>query len=241
MMRISEVAAISGVTVRTLHYYDEIGLLKPTILPTNYRDYNEEHLKLLQQILFYRELGLSLQEMKDIIYSPNFNHLEKLNEHLEQLKQKQKYIEGLVQLVTKTIQAEKGEIQMTNEQKFQGFDFKNNLYEEEAKGKWGEEKVMSTNKNIATSPEFQKEMNEIFLEFAYHMDLEPTDEKVQEITNRWYDLLNKVGNYSLEAFSGLGGMYVEDERFKTNIDQVNVGLANYMKEAMEYYAIVNTK
>ena len=148
-MKISEVAAISGVTVRTLHYYDEIGLLKPTILPTNYRDYSDEHLKLLQQILFYRELGFSLQEIKEIVYSPSFDHLEKLNDHLEQLKKKQQHIEGLVQLVTKTIQAEKGEIQMTNEQKFQGFDFKNNLYEEEAKEKWGADRVVNTNTTIA--------------------------------------------------------------------------------------------
>lgn len=240
-MKISEVAAISGVTVRTLHYYDEIGLLKPDVLPSKYRNYTENHLKLLQQILFYKELGFRLEEIKEIIQAPNFNYLEKLQEHYVQLTAKKEKIDRLIQLVQETIKAEKGEIQMTNEQKFQGFDFNNNSYEMEAKEKWGANKVMNTNENITNSPEFQKEMNELFLAFASLMNEEPSNDKVQELTNRWYHLLNTVGDYSLEAFSVLGLMYVEDERFRNNIDQIEQGLAAYIKEAMEYYSIINTK
>ena len=115
-MKISEVAKLSGVTVRTLHYYDEIGLLKPSkTTEAGYRMYSIEDLEKLQQILFFRELDFPLNEIKEIMVNPKYDKIEALNKHKELLIEKRKRIDGLVTLIDKTIKGD-------NNMSFKEFD-----------------------------------------------------------------------------------------------------------------------
>ncbi len=107
-MKISKLAKLSGVTIRTLHYYDEIGLLKPSnVTEAGYRLYSIEDLEKLQQILFFRELDFPLNEIKEIMMNPNYDKLDALNNHKELLIEKRKRIDGLIELINKSIKGDK--------------------------------------------------------------------------------------------------------------------------------------
>ncbi|NLY46598.1 MAG: MerR family transcriptional regulator, partial [Tissierella sp.] len=123
---ISKLARISGVTTRTLRYYDEIGLLKPKRISSNgYRIYGENQVNLLQQILFYKELGIGLEDIDNILNSSDYNIEKSLQEHLIHLNQEKIRIELLIKNVNKTISSLKGETIMSDKEKFEGF--KNDL------------------------------------------------------------------------------------------------------------------
>ena len=133
-MKVKEVADFVGISVRTLHHYDEIGLLTPdAITESGYRVYSDENLETLQQILFFRELGLPLKKIKEIIYRPSFNKQEALEIHHHLLLEKRSRLDKMIGILEKTIRHSKGEIQMTNKEKFDGFDFSHNPYEQEAR------------------------------------------------------------------------------------------------------------
>lgn len=126
---------------------------------------------------------------------------------------------------------------MTNEEKFQGFDFGENPYEEEARKRWGNKAVDQANEKAAKMTDFDKDkFNQIFFDLAEVRHLDAASEEAQAKIHDWYMMLNSMGYYSLEAFRGLGEMYVADERFTKNIDQFGEGLAKFMQEAMAYYA-----
>lgn len=119
---INKLAKLAGVSTRTLRYYDEIGLLSPERISNNdYRVYGQKEVDLLQQILFYRELGVSLDEIKNIVWSKDYDGIAALQGHLSALKAKKEQIELLITNVEKTIAASKGEITMSNKEKFEGF------------------------------------------------------------------------------------------------------------------------
>ena len=153
-MKISEVAKLSGITVRTLHYYDEIGLLKPNkITEAGYRVYSNEDLETLQQILFFRELDFQLNEIKEIMMNPNYDKNKALNKHKELLIEKRERLDGLINLIDKTIKGD-------NNMSFKEFDNSKieenkNKYAEEVKNRWGntdaykeyEKKTKSYDKN----------------------------------------------------------------------------------------------
>ena len=240
-LQVKEVAKLTGVSVRTLHYYDEINLLTPNKLSSGYRQYEEHHLERLQQILFFKNIGFSLKNIKKIIDDPEFNQLEALQLHKKMLMEKRKQIDKLLENVNKTINHQKGEIQMTQEEKFLGFDFSKNEYEQEARERWGDKAVDASNERInkmaySEESEFKQQFNQIYRDLANMRKLAPDAKEVQEKIGEWYAMLNKIGTYSYEAFASLGEMYVADERFTKNIDQFGEGLAQFMKEAMEIYA-----
>ena len=241
VLQVKEVAKLTGVSVRTLHYYDEINLLTPNKLSSGYRQYKECHLERLQQILFFKNIGFSLKAIKNMIDNPNFNQLEALQLQKELLMKKRKHIDTLIKTVNKTIDYQKGEIYMSQEEKFIGFDFSKNEYEQEARERWGDKAVDDSNERINKmayneESEFKQQFNQIYRDLANMRKLAPDAEEVQEKIGEWYAMLNKIGTYSYEAFTNLGEMYVADERFTKNIDQFGEGLAQFMKEAMEIYA-----
>lgn len=136
-MKVSEVAKLTGVTVRTLHYYDEIGLLKPSkVTEAGYRLYGNADLEILQQILFFRELDFSLSDIREIMLNPTYSRETALQNHRELLLQKRKHIDGLISLVDKTL---KGDNDMSFKQ-FDTTEIKNarKEYAAEAKQRWGE-------------------------------------------------------------------------------------------------------
>jgi len=233
-MKVKEVSQLTGVSVRTLHHYDDIGLLTPDDLTeAGYRLYSDDNLATLQQILFFRELGFSLKRIKELLDSPAFNRQEAFEMQRNMLVDKRKQLDSMIATIDKTIQQGKGEYAMTNEEKFKGFDFGDNPYEQEARERWGDKAVDASNQKAAKfGPELGEEMNRIYFKLAEIRHLDPASEEAQVGIGEWFVLLNKMGDYSLEAFVGLGQMYVDDERFMKNIDKFGAGLAVFMREAM---------
>ncbi len=237
-MKVKEVAELIGISVRTLHHYDEIGLLKPDqITDAGYRVYSDENLEKLQQILFFKELGFPLKQIRDIMNSPTYDQEEALRMHRKMLIEKRDRLTQMLQTIDKTIAYMKGEIMMTNKEKFEGFNFDHNPYEREARERWGSEIVDKANANVAGMD--QQQFNDIFRKLAAIRHLAPQSTEAQALMKEWYQLLNGIHSYSLDAFEGLGQMYVLDERFTQNIDQFGEGLASFMCEAMAFYADTN--
>ena len=237
-MQIKEFAEITGVSVRTLHYYDEIGLLKPAIVDefTGYRYYDESSLLRMQEILFYRELDFSLKGISEILSSQNYDKAKALNEQKQLLTLKKERLERLISAIDGAV---KGENVM------RAFDDKEfEKYKAEVKGKWGNtdaykehaEKTKDYSGDKWSS--LAEEMNDIFAEFAVCMknNDEPDSAEVQSlvkalqshITENYYQCTNDI-------LSGLGQMYVADERFKNNIDKHADGTAQFVSEAIKFY------
>jgi DNA-binding transcriptional MerR regulator len=237
-MKVKEVADLVGVSVRTLHHYDEIGLLVPEeTTESGYRVYSDENLETLQQILFFKELGFPLKKIKEILSNPTFNRQEALKMQRKMLLEKRSRLDKMIGTLEKTIQHSKGEIQMSNQEKFEGFDFSHNPYEQEARERWGDKAVDEANEKAAKMTKSdQDKFNEIYRNLAALRHLAPDSQEAQDGIKEWFVYLNKLGNYSLEAFKGLGQMYVDDERFTKNIDQFGEGLAKFMRDAMAVYA-----
>lgn len=237
-MKVKEVADLVGVSVRTLHHYDEIGLLIPDqTTESGYRLYSDENLELLQQILFFKELGFSLQTIKEIVHSPTFDRQEALQMHHQMLLEKRRRLDRMIETVAKTIQHYKGEIQMSNQEKFEGFDFRSNPYEQEARERWGDEAVDRANEKAAQMTQAdQQKINDLYFHLASIRHLSPDSEEVQTGIAEWYQLLQNFGTYTPEMFRGLGQMYVADERFTKNIDEFGEGLAQFMCDAMGVFA-----
>ena len=246
-MKVKEVADLVGISVRTLHHYDEIGLLTPVeITDAGYRIYSNENLETLQQILFFRELGFPLKNIKEIISSPSFDRQEALMLHRKMLLEKRSRLDQMITTIDKTIQHTKGEISMSNKEKFEGFDFRQNPYEQEARERWGDKAVDQSNAKVnamskGEKKDFEKAFNSIYRKLAEIRHISPESETAQAAIKEWFNFLNNMGNYSLDAFKGLGQMYVDDERFTKNIDQFGEGLAKFMCEAMAVFADKNKK
>lgn len=244
-MSVKELANLVGISVRTLHHYDEINLLNPSkISEAGYRLYSEDNLDRLQQILFFKELDFPLKKIKQILDDPSFNKQEALQLHKKMLMDKRNHIDQMIQTINQTTKHFKGEINMTNEEKFIGFDFNKNEYEQEAREKWGGKTVDKANEKLSNMPKqerFEKEteMNNIFRSLASvnNEEKSPASEEAQQLIQNWNDFLNDNINYeySLEVFKGLGELYIADERFTKNINQFGDGLAQYMHEAINIY------
>lgn len=233
-MRISEVAKLTGITVRTLHYYDEIGLLKPSeITEAGYRLYSREDLEILQQILFFRELDFPLSQIKEIMNNPNYDKEEALKKQKELLIQQRQRIEGLIKLIEKRIEGD-------NNMSFKEFDMNEieenkKKYAKEVKERWGTSKAYEESEKKTSSYNKEKwgdinqETSEIFKGFAELRNSDPGSEEVQELVRRWQKYItDNFYTCTNEILSGLGLMYVEDERFKENLDKNGEGTAKLM-------------
>lgn len=238
-MSVHEVAKLTGITARTLHYYDEIGILKPTRLTeAGYRMYDDTALSRLQSILLFRELEFPLKEIKAILDSPNFDASEAISQQIELLELKCKHIAELITFA-REIQ-NKG----TTAMNFEVFG-KSEIekYEAEIKAKWGNTKEYQDymQKDIARNggsySKIANELLKIFSELGKLKHLTPNADEVQNgiaaiqnfITDNYYECTNKV-------LSGLGEMYVGDERFRNNIDKAGGdGTADFVKQAIVVY------
>ncbi|WP_274654671.1 MerR family transcriptional regulator [Paenibacillus humicola] len=237
-MRVKEVADLVGISVRTLHHYDEIGLLIPEeTTEAGYRVYSDRNLETLQQILFFRELGFPLKKIGEILSSPSFDREEALAMQRNMLLEKRSRLDKMIETLDKTIRHAKGELDMTHKEKFEGFDFSHNPYEQEARERWGDEAVDKSNAKLAGMPkDTQERMNKIYWDLAAVRHMPPDSPQAQAAIKLWYDFLNELGTYPPEAFKGLGQMYVDDTRFTKNIDKFGEGLAVFMRDAMAVYA-----
>lgn len=240
-MRIKEVADLVGVSVRTLHHYDKIGLLVPDeVTDAGYRKYSEGNLEMLQQILFFKKLGFSLEYIRKMMHNPAYDREEALKIQRKMLENEAGKIEKMIKTIDKTLLYMKGDIEMTNEEKFEGIDFTNNPYEEEARKKWGDEAVEESERRIKKmsdreQEELKERFDEIYTNLSGIRHTAPESEIAQKGIEEWYEYLNEIGDYSPEAFMGLGQMYVSDKRFTKNIDKYGEGLAQFMCEAMRVF------
>lgn len=238
-MKTKEVADLIGVSIRTLHHYDKIGLIHPERPNDNeYRKYTDEDISRLQQILFFKKLGFKLSRIKEIINDPDYDQEEALKMQKEMLIKEKEQLSIMIKTIDLTIQDLKGDKKMSNEDKFKGIDFSENPYEQEARERWGDESVDRSNKNLKQmgTEGAERRFNEIYENLAAVRHLDADSEEAQKEIGRWYDFLNEVGEYTPEMFKNLGDMYVEDARFTKNIDKYGSGLADFMRRAMnEYY------
>ena len=233
MLTVKEVSRITGVTVRTLHHYDAVGLLKPAkVTQAGYRLYDEATLERLQSILLFRELQFPLSEIKEILDSPQFDREEALAQQLHLLEMQRERINRLIDLAK---EMQRGE----NTMAFDAFDT-NELeqYKAEAKERWGNTAAWkeSQEKDPGAMADASTGLMALLAEFGELRTLDPSDaraeEKVRElqsyITAHFYTCTDDI-------LYGLGQMYVADERFKTNIDRAGgEGTAAFVQKAIEY-------
>lgn len=243
-LSVSEMSKLTGVSVRTLHYYDQIDLLKPAFVDgqNGYRYYDESSLERLQEILFYRELDFELKTISGIITSPDYNKAKALSEQKHLLTLKKQRLERLIDAIDNGL---RGEYTM----KFNAFD--NSEYEaarekyaKEASEKWGNTDAYkeSEKKTSSYSKEKWNEVNagmdSIMEEFAECMKSgeDPSDKEAQLLVEKWQNFITE--NYykcTNEILAGLGQMYTADDRFRSNIDSHGDGTAEFMSQAISTY------
>ncbi len=243
MMRysIKQLADLAGISRRALRYYDEIGLLKPDSIGANgYRNYSNSSVYRLQQIMFYKELGFSLDEIHAALDDPQFDLLQALKRHQQALYKRRDRIERLLHTVELTINAYKGEIPMDGEQLFAGFkDEKEKHYAQEAVATWGDEAADSIRRWNAygsqRQDEIREEGNTIYQDFTSLIGHDPASAPVQQIVKRWHDHLRYYYEPDKERLLGLADMYVDLPDFRKTFDQFDVQLATFMHEAIRFY------
>lgn len=249
-MYIHELAKLSGITTRTLRYYDEIGLLIPEKRrDTGYRIYHQQHIDRLQQILFYRELDMPLDQIKDILNAEGFEQLKSLRQHQDALLLKKQYINGLLETVKKTIESIEDGLTMTNEEKFEGFkqqiiNENERYYGEEIRNKYGEGSVLGTYSMVRNMTEEQYQtmqaiegtllasLQEAMKEgnSASELALEVAEHHKQWLSFYW-------PKYTKEAHVGLAQMYMEDQRFIEYYDsRVAPGATQFLTACIVHYA-----
>ena len=238
-MRINEVAKLTGVSARTLQYYDEIGLLVPEKLNNGYRDYSDENLDKLQKILFYRFLKFKLNEIKELL-DGDIDSLKILEQQRELiLKEKEKF-EIILNNIEKTIKTYKGEQKMTIEEKFNGFKKEDlNKYEDEAIGKYGKETIEESKKRQSGKEDIVAEkFNSVFRSMAEYRknNINIEEKEVQSKVEELYNYMNKYAfDCSVEVFSYIGKGYSQNPEFKNNIDKFGEGVAEYTSKAIDVY------
>ena len=239
---VKQLANLAGVSTRTLHYYDEIGLLHPASYGDNgYRYYGDEAVLRLQQILFFRELDFSLDQIKTILDRPDFDMLHALKSQRKALTERVDRLNSLIETVDKTMKHIRGEIEMSQKDFYSGFDEeKQKKYAEEAQQRWGDTAAESQKRwesqTVEEKNEILGKMHDISAGVGANMDKGPESAEVQYWIDRWYKHINQYFyDCSLEIFEGLGHMYVEDPAFKETYENLRPGLAAFMEKAMTHY------
>ena len=238
-MTVNEVSKLSGISVRTLHYYDQIGLLHPDqVSEAGYRLYGQASLERLQQILLFRQLEFPLKEIKDIIDSPDFNKEEALDQQIQMLRLQQEHLSGLINLA---LEIKKNGV---NKMDFKPFDTsKLDEYAKEAKERWGDSAAYqeSARKTKNYTKEDWNMANEqitsVFAEFGKLKELPPESPDAQMAVKKLQDLISQF-YYACdkEVLAGLGQMYTADQRFKDNIDKMGGnGTAEFAARAIACY------
>ncbi len=235
-------AWLAGVSVRTLHYYDEIGLLNPEYRRENgYRYYGENSAARLQQIMFFRELGFKIDDIGRIMSRPDFDLIEALESHKSLLVKKASRIDELINTVEKTLKTLKGGSKMKIREFYEGFsDEQIEQYRKEVRQRWGEKTLDDSEARVIGMGKekfaaMQAEGGAIFQAIADNMKKGFDSPKVQKLVDRWRNWLENFSHYSDEAVLGLGQAYNQDERFARFFKKINKDLPEFLTKAIEYY------
>lgn len=243
---VKELSELSGVTARTLRWYDKLGLLKPgRTTQTNYRIYGSREVDRLQQILFYRELGLPLADIKELLDAPDFDRQKALQSHLTALYRRREQMEKLIRTVERTLQNGKGEIAMSDKEKFEGFKWElaeknERLYGKEAREAYGSGPVEAAQKNLmGLSPELFQRWQDLDRELregltaAVRAGEEPTGpegKRLSRLHREWLTILMPDCDDARQA--GIARLYVADERFTAYYDGETPGCARFLRDAV---------
>lgn len=239
-LSVSEAAALSGLSVRALHYYDEIGLIKPAeTTEAGYRFYCDAEMSTLQQIVFFRELGLSLKEISAILSDPEYDKNTALKNHRELLLLKRAQLDGMLRLVEETLGGKAMTMPSTTTAEIYAAKEK---YAEEVKTRWGstkefkESEEKSRKMTDAQKLEAAKQANEIFAAFAAIRALDPAASAALSLAQKWQEHINTFYySCSKEVLASLAEMYTADPRFAETIDRFGKGTTQFMSAAIKAY------
>jgi DNA-binding transcriptional MerR regulator len=248
---VNKLAKISGVSVRTLHWYDEIGLLKPSFYgANNYRYYEEEQLLMLQQILFFRELGFSLHDIQNLLSQENFDKVKALKAHREILEKEINRKNQLIWTIDKTLTYLEGGQKMTGSQLFYGVDSaKQKEYENfivDYLGTPGEKVLLESKRRTvqwgqAEWDETKRRGDAIHQALAEAIDrgLAPETDEVQALIQQHYDLQSQFYDVTKELFIGLAQIYADHPDFRKFYEGIHPNMIDFIGTAMRFYANKN--
>lgn len=239
---VKQLGDLAKISVRTLHYYDQIGLLQPTEKSaTGYRYYSQDDLLKLQQIMFFKELGLSLAEIQQILSKPGFDLKNALISHRAEILKRLKQFKKLLLTIDKTINNLTKNIMVSNEDMYQGFTSEQvKLYRKEVSDKWGEKSLHDSENRIRKmSPKkwdmVKAEGEKITRQLADLINEDPADILVQQCIANWHKYLENFYPVVEQRLRGLGRLYVEDQRFTAYYDKYCQGLAEFKNKAIQIY------
>lgn len=241
---IGELAKLAGVTVRTLHHYDQMGLLTPSgRTEAGYRLYGRADLLRLQQILFFRELGMRLAEIRAILQSPDFDPVAALRQHRRMLEKRMEQIARLLATVDKTLQSVAEEnVELTDEELYEGFTpEQRERYAREVRERYDPALVAESQRRIrAMSREqwnaLKQEGHEVTVALAALADRAPDDPDVQALIARHHAWIERFYPCSAEVYRGLAQGYAEHPDFRAFYDRYRPGLADFLHAAMTHFA-----
>ncbi|WP_100489065.1 MerR family transcriptional regulator [Sporolactobacillus pectinivorans] len=247
---VKQLSELAGVSPRTLRFYDKMNLLRPDrINSSGYRIYGTKQVDLLQQILFFRELGFSLKDIRQIIYADTFDIVHALTGQYNKLLAEKERLNRLIATVEKTLASKKGEIAMSDHEKFEGFkkdmiDANEKKYGKEIREKYGKENVEQSYKKFDSLSQEDYEQSvkiqeEMFSELKKAL-LDGSDpqsaaaQKAADLHRQWLSYF--WASYSKEAHAGLAEMYVSDPRFTAYYD-IGAGknAAKLLRDAIAIY------
>ncbi|MEZ4749412.1 MAG: MerR family transcriptional regulator [Bdellovibrionota bacterium] len=247
--KINELAKLSGVSVRTLRFYDEIGLLKPAYSGENgYRYYEKEQLLLLQQILFYRELDFELSEIGHLLSATDFDKKEALRTHRKYLEKEAQRFEVLIQTLDRTLSHLEKETPMRDKEMYEGFfdPKRQKKYEAELVDRYGshaEDHIKESRKRTKNWKKGDYEdvakaydrLHRAFTE-ALKDGKKASDPEVQSLVSEHYNVVNRFWTPDRTAYIGLGSLYCEHKDFRRLYDGYHPDLAPFLAKAMQLYA-----
>lgn len=246
MYTIKQLADLANVSRRTLRYYDQIDLLKPTaVADNNYRYYDQTAVLRLQQIRFYQELEFSLDEIRQMLDKPDFDALQSLHTQKEALQQQVARLNQLIQTIDNTILHMEGKLEMDNKDLFAGFDeAKQKAYAEEAERRWDPKLVRDSNQRWNQLSKEQQngimqEGNQIYLDMIAQLGNSPESDDVQAIVARWHQHIRHFYEPNFATLRGLGQGYATDPAFRATFEAMHPDLPDFLQVAITVYCDKN--
>lgn len=233
---------MTSVSVRTLRHYDAIGLLKPLgRTDSKYRYYGPDELLKMQQIMLYRELGLPLSRISEIVNDPGFDTVAALEQHKTELRKRREELGDLLETVEWTIKQLNQKTEMNYEELYEGFPKEQaKSYRKEAAERWGEKTVDDSEQRLIKMGKqnfeaLKQQGHRIYLDLVKLLDSDPAGAAVQKLIAEHYEMTGKYFDVKPGIYRNLGIMYVEDERFKATFDRYDTRLAAFLQKAMEIF------
>ncbi len=239
---VKQLAALAGVSARTLHYYDEIGLLRPERSPANgYRIYQRSAVLRLQQILFLRELGLSLDEIRAVLDRPDLDLVRVLEEHRHALRGRQERLARLIDTVERTILHLKGTIEMDDKELFAVWsEEKQPEYEREIEQRYGDKELKESRRRWSSytaddKQRIKEEGGAIYRDLAAAIPYGPASAQAQDGLARWHQHLRYFYEPTTEILLGLGDLYNEHPDFIETFRRIHPDLGEFLRSAIQVY------